>query len=93
MSEQGSIQQRITEWTPPTRLAFHMEHTDLAFARCVDRVSDEFQLASLDGGTATLLSRTTQIGIRGRFRCLKKAAVFVGLKAVHRHVFRAWQNP
>lgn len=91
VSEQGSIQQRITEWTPPVRLAFHMEHTDLAFTRCVSGLSEEFEVLPLAAGKATLLTRTTRVEIRGRFGCLKKVAVFVGLKAVHRHVFRAWR--
>lgn len=91
VSDQGSIRQRITEWRPPRRLTFHMEHTDLAFARCVDGLTDQFELRPLRAGTATLLTRTTRVEIRGRFRCLTQAAVYVGLKAIHRHAFRAWR--
>lgn len=69
-----------------------MEHTDLAFARCVDGLTDQFELRPFDAGAATLLTRTTRVEIRGRLRCLKQAAVYVGLKAVHRHVFRAWRE-
>lgn len=92
VSEQGAIQQRITEWTPPTRLAFHMEHTDLAFARCVSRLSDDFELQPVGAGRETWLTRTTRVKIRGKCRWVKQAAVYVGLKAVHRHVFRAWRD-
>jgi hypothetical protein len=92
VSEQGAIQQRITEWAPPARLAFRMESTDLAFARCVSGLSDEFELEPVDGGRATLLTRTTRVQIRGRLRCAKQAAIYVGLKAVHRYVFSVWRR-
>jgi hypothetical protein len=34
--------------------------------------------------------RTTAVEVRGRLRWVKGIAVYVGLKAVHRFVFRDW---
>src|SRR5262245_41981484 len=91
VSEQGTIQQRITEWVPPSRLAFRMEGTELAFARCVSNLSDTFELEPVDGRRATILRRTTNVEVSGRLRWAKGVAVYVGLKAVHRFVFRDWR--
>lgn len=94
VSAQGTIEQRITEWTPSTRLAFRMEGTDLPFRRCVRELSDTFELVesrAAGGGRATTLVRTTHVQVSGRMRCVKLASVYMGLKAVHRFVFRDWR--
>jgi hypothetical protein len=92
VSEQGTIEQRITEWTPPSRMAFHMERTDLAFGRYVSELSDTFDLQPIEDGRATILMRTTHVEVTGRLRWAKHAAVYVGLKTVHRFVFRDWRR-
>jgi hypothetical protein len=92
VSEQGTIEQRITEWAPTVRLAFRMHGTDLAFRRCVSELDDTFELRPTEDGRATIVSRTTHVEVDGRLRWVKRAAVYVGLKTVHRFVFRNWRR-
>jgi len=88
-SEQGTVHQRITVWEPPTRLRFHMESTTFGFGGYLDQLDDEFALSPHPSGTT--LTRTTTAIVRGRLKALRYAMVFVGLKSVHRFVFRNWQ--
>lgn len=89
-SEQGTVHQRITVWEPPRRLRFHMESTSLGFGRYLDQLTDEFTLTPHPAGTA--ISRTTTVRARGWLKPVRYAMVFVGLKSVHRFVFRNWQT-
>lgn len=88
-SEQGTVNQRITVWEPAKRLRFHMESTSLGFDRFLDELTDDFTLAEHPAGTA--VTRTTTFAARGWLKPLRYAMVFVGLKSVHRFVFRNWQ--
>jgi hypothetical protein len=90
VSEQGVVRQRITTWEPPTRLAFHMESTDLGFHRFVDQLGDVFELTATPRGTRVI--RTTTVTVRGFGRAALYTALWVGLKSVHRFVFRNWQK-
>ncbi len=87
VSEQGVVRQRITVWEPPARLSFHMEETDIYFHRLVDHLGDTFDLAP--DGSGTRITRTTTVAVRHR---LFSPALWVGLKSVHRFVFRNWQR-
>ena len=89
-SEQGAVHQRITVWEPPSRLRFHMESTTLGFDRYVEELTDEFTLTAHRRGTS--VTRTTTVVARGGLKSLRYAAVLVGLKSVHRFVFRNWQH-
>ncbi|MDG9676058.1 hypothetical protein [Micromonospora sp. DH14] len=90
VSEQGVVRQRITVWEPPSRLAFQMESTDLHFHRFVDHLGDLFELVPVNGGTRVI--RTTTVTVRGYGRVVLAPALWVGLKSVHRFVFRNWQK-
>lgn len=90
VSEEGVVRQRITEWAPPARLAFHMESTDLGFHRFVDHLGDVFELEPR--GRHTRITRTTTVTVRGRGYAVLYPALWVGLKSVHRFVFRNWQK-
>lgn len=90
-AESGVVHQRITTWSPGEELAFRMENTDLAFARCVDGISEQFTLEPA-AGIATRLTRTTTVTVRGAFPLLKATAMYVSLKAVHRYVFASWRR-
>ncbi|MGK5440326.1 hypothetical protein ACSNN7_00605 [Micromonospora sp. URMC 105] len=92
VSDRGVVYQRITEWSPPARLAFRMELTDLPFASCVSAMSDTFELTPAAGGRATQLTRSTRVDVRGRLRWARAVAVWIGLKAVHRFVFGDWRR-
>ncbi|MER7461247.1 SRPBCC family protein [Micromonospora sp. NPDC126480] len=89
-SEQGVVRQRITRWEPPTGLSFQMESTDLCFHRFVDHLGDVFELAP--AGSGTRITRTTTVRVHGRRHAALYPALWVGLKAVHRFVFRNWQQ-
>lgn len=84
------MRQRITLWEPPSRLAFHMESTDLYFHRFVDHLGDLFELEP--AGAGTRVTRTTTVTVRGFGRVAVEPALWVGLKSVHRFVFRNWQK-
>jgi hypothetical protein len=86
VSDQGVVRQRITVWEPPGRLAFRMEETDLCFERVVERLDDVFELEA--AGSGTRITRTTTVSVRNLFA----VPVWVGLKSVHRFVFRNWQR-
>jgi len=90
VSEQGVVRQRITVWEPPGRLAFRMEETDLFFDRFVDGLDDTFELAPR--GSGTLITRTTRVSVRRGLAAVLLLPLWVGLKAVHRYVFRNWQH-
>lgn len=90
VSEQGVVRQRITTWAPPVRLAFRMEETDLCFDRFVDHLDDVFELQP--EGSGTRITRTTTVSVRSRFAVLLSVPLWVGLKSVHRFVFRNWQR-
>jgi hypothetical protein len=85
-SEQGAVRQRITPWEPPERLSFHMESTDLVFERYVDRPADEF--VRVPRGAAARITRTTVVA-RGPLKPVRYAGPAIGVKSVHRLVFRS----
>jgi hypothetical protein len=64
--------------------------TDLCFDRYVDRLGDVFDLAP--AGSGTRITRTTTVSVRNRFAAVLYPALWVGLKSVHRFVFRNWQR-
>jgi hypothetical protein len=88
VSEQGTVAQRITDWQPHRRLAFHMESTDLGFHRFVAELGDVFDLERAGSGTRVV--RTTRVIVRGPRRFVFYPALWVGLKSVHRFVFSDW---
>lgn len=88
-SHEGAVRQRITVWEPPARLQFRMESTTLGFDRYLDELVDDFVLVPHPSGTA--VTRTTTVTARGHLRWVRYAMVAVGLKSVHRFVFRNWQ--
>ena len=68
-----------------------MDRTDLYFRSWVPSIVDDFELVPTpDGGTRT--TRTTNVTVTGWFRWAKQAALWLGLKKVHRFVFRNWQR-
>lgn len=90
ISTQGVIRQRITEWSPPNRLRFEMEDTNLYFRPCVSAIVEEFTLTEINGGTR--LTRTTRVTVTGRMIPIKSLALGIGLKFVHLYVFRNWRR-
>ena len=84
-----AVRQRITVWEPPSRLRFHMEATTLGFDRYLDDLVDDFVVVPHPRGSE--VTRTTTVTARGRLRWLRYAMVLVGLKSVHRFVFRNCQ--
>ena len=89
VSDRGTIQQRITHWESPRLLRFHMEDTNLRFRTSVTSLVDEFSLVATEGG-GTVVTRKTTFETIGFGRGVKALVLSVGLKAVHRYVFRNW---
>jgi polyketide cyclase/dehydrase/lipid transport protein len=88
VSRQGTVRQRILEWVPEKRVSFRMERTDLGFRSLVDEMVDTIDLVPRGAGVD--VTRTTQIRVKGRFRFAKGWLVLLGVKQVHRYVFRNW---
>ena len=89
ISNKGTIEQRILVWDAPQRLSFRMEKTDLYFKPCVPNIVENFVLEELlTGGTRA--TRTTDVQVTGWFRWPKQVMLWMGLKKVHRFVFRNW---
>ena len=87
---EGSVQQEITQWEPPHRLVFQMVGTDLCQRHVCAAVEEQFELASTRSG-GTTVTRTTLVTMRPGARKLATMGVYIGLKSVHRYVFRNWQ--
>jgi hypothetical protein len=89
VSDKGTIKQRIVEWQEQRRLCFQMTDTDISFLRHIHAIVDSFDLEATPTGR-TRVTRTTEVVIAGRFQTAKAIAVCLGLKIVHRYVFRNW---
>ncbi len=87
-SDQGVVRQRILEWVPERRLAFRMEGTTLAVQRWIEGMVDTLDLDPQENGL--VVTRTTRVQVRGPLRLVKGWLLFLGLKQVHRVVFRGW---
>jgi len=91
VSDRGIIDQTIIAWEEPHHLAIRMERTDMGFREFVSSIIDDFELAPTSEG-GTRVTRTTCVHVTGRFRFVKVALLWVGLKKVHRSVFYAWEQ-
>lgn len=89
VSDHGTIQQRILEWVPPTRLKFEMVSTNLSFRQHVDTLVDTFELRSLEPGS-TLVIRTSELHLHGPLAWIRAPGLWIGMKQVHRYVFQNW---
>ena len=65
-----------------------MVETDLFFARYVDAVREQFEL--MPAGEGTQIVRTTSLRLKSRAAWVRPLLLSVGLKQVHRYVFRNW---
>jgi len=90
VSDQGVVHQRILVWLPDKCLSFRMEQTDMRFQRYVREIVDTFDLVARTDGV--VVTRTTQVWTKGRFQVLRRFALYLGLKQVHRYVFRNWRR-
>jgi hypothetical protein len=90
VSDQGVVHQRILVWVPEKKLSFRMEKSNLESAKSVTEIQDTFNLVPIDRGVR--VTRITEASVVGRYRSLKKIALFFALKHVHRYVFGNWQR-
>jgi hypothetical protein len=90
ISDRGTVTQTITHWQPPQRLKFRMVSTDHSWAPCVEALEEDFALEPYGDGTR--ITRTSRIAARGGFKAVKEALFCIGLKRVHRYVFKNWRQ-
>ena len=89
ISNRGVVEQTILIWDEPRHLAFSMDRSDLYFRDCIPSIVDDFELIlTPEGGTRA--TRSTSVQVIGWCRWAKRAALRVGLKKIHRFVFRNW---
>ncbi|MBM81029.1 MAG: hypothetical protein CMJ78_10605 [Planctomycetaceae bacterium] len=91
ISDKGMIEQLILVWDEPLRLSFKMERTDIYFRKCVEEIVENFELVAIDEKT-TKITRTTNVKLKGFLVSVKSLFLFVGLKKVHRFVFKNWRQ-
>lgn len=82
------MNQVITVWEPGRRLEFRMVDTDLLQRRFIEDVTELFDLEAVGDGHARA-TRTTKVVFKLR-RYWSCPFLKVGLKTVHRFVFRNW---
>lgn len=88
VSDQGTIHQRILVWTPESRLAFRMESLDVRSAQRVEEIEETFDLEPTVHGVS--VTRTTRVQVHARMSFVQRFELRLGLKQVHRFVFRNW---
>lgn len=89
VSDKGTIRQRILEWEDARRLCFEMTDTEMSFHRYVHKLVDSFDLEAVSAAR-TRVTRTTEVDLAGRFQAFRAIGLYLGLKAVHRYVFKNW---
>jgi hypothetical protein len=89
VSDRGTIEQTILRWEEPRHLVFRMDRTDLWFRSWAPEIKDDFELIPAAAG-GTRATRTTTVAVLGRLRWIKQALLWIGLKKIHRFVFRNW---
>jgi hypothetical protein len=90
VSDQGVVHQRIFEWVPEQRLSFRMESSDIPFATHIDEMVDRFDLVA--GAKGVEVTRRTSFSPKGPLRLLRGWFFALGIKQVHRYVFRNWDR-
>ncbi len=90
VSDQGTVHQRILEWVPERALAFRMETNDLPSAKGIEAIEDRFEIEPIRSGVAVY--RQTRVQVAADYPWLKRLELRLGLKQVHRYVFRNWQR-
>jgi hypothetical protein len=91
VSDKGTIQQTILEWKPNEKLTFALRETDIYFGPCVDSIVESFEIRPLSKGMCSI-TRVTTFKIKPYMRPLLTLPMLVGLKSIHRYVFRNWDR-
>ena len=91
VSDKGIISQEILEWQPNEKLSFELRETDIYFGPCVDSIVESFEIKPLDRQT-TAITRTTVFQLRSSVKYFLAVPMYVGLKAIHRYVFKNWRR-
>ncbi len=92
VSNLGTINQRITLWDDNKTLMFEMLDTDMYFGRYITSIQERFDLAAV-GARQTKITRTTKFKVKGGLGNFRSLLIWIGLKNVHRYVFRNWGSP
>lgn len=91
VSDKGTIQQRITEWDVESKLSFELVQTDLYFKPCIRSIKEQFELKETEPGYCRI-TRTTTFITKGSLSSIVSIPMFIGLKAIHRYVFKNWER-
>jgi hypothetical protein len=91
ISNKGIINQEITVWNVNKELRFEMKDTDMYFGECVTVIKEQFTLEDLSNNK-TRITRTTDFTVNGWFQTGKSLLIWIGLKNVHRYVFKNWDS-
>jgi hypothetical protein len=83
------INQTITEWTPPHRLAVLAHSNTIGLERHVAGMADTFVLDSHSAGTR--LTRRTEFDTTGAMAIAKACLFRLSVKHIHRYVMRSFK--
>ena len=91
VSDKGIIVQNILEWVPNSKLKFELKQTDIYFGPCVKSIVETFEIQKIDEGHSTI-TRNTDFVIKSPFRLFISVPMAIGLKSIHRYVFKNWRR-
>lgn len=87
----GFIDQQITEWVPPRRLAFVARSDTIGMYRHVKSMQDTFMLEQTNN-SGTILTKVTQFESKGIFAPIKSWLFGLTIRRLHRYVMEGFRT-
>lgn len=91
VSDRGTIRQTILDWEPGKLLRFELRETDIYFGPCVESIVETFEIKQLADNRASI-TRQTAFSVRSVLAPFISVPLYIGLKSIHRYVFRNWER-
>ena len=91
VSDKGIIKQNILEWEPNKKLTFELKETDIYFGPCVESIVESFEIKTISSRETTI-TRETRFVVSSGMRHFISIPMFIGLKSIHRYVFKNWKR-
>ncbi len=91
VSDKGVIVQNILEWVPQSKLRFELTQTNIYFGPCVKSIVEGFEIQKVSD-KQSIITRQTDFVIKSPFRLFLAIPMAIGLKSIHRYVFKNWQR-
>ncbi|AIF85329.1 Polyketide cyclase / dehydrase and lipid transport [Candidatus Nitrososphaera evergladensis SR1] len=86
----GFIDQQITEWNPPYRLAFVATSDTIGMYKHIKQMQDTFLLEAVEDSTR--LTRLTQFETKGAFDFVKAFLFKLAVRRLHKYVMEGFKT-